>query len=106
MNKQTKTPGINWIDRNKKPPENGEYVLVWGTVPTLHGTSKSMFLGEAQYRYNQFTVDYTGHFGLVMVTHWAELNPPSEVTASPSMDDQNGEFSKVLKKAWGHTNDE
>lgn len=83
---------INWIDRNVLLPQDQSDVLAWGFVPmVLSATTKEMskgtFIGVTKYeRHSQrFTLDGSGHCGLVKVTHWAVIGDgPNQEAAPPS----------------------
>ena len=67
---------IDWKRREDEVPKHGNDILAWGYVPSVPPHDGFSFLGVTQYRFGQFSLDGSGHCGLVKVTHWAEITPP------------------------------
>lgn len=69
---------IDWLSRERGLPANNREVLAWGLVPADNAGMSSVFLGPTRYNGANFSLDGTGHCGLVRVTHWAEITGPQE----------------------------
>lgn len=69
---------IDWINRKERVPKHSNEILAYGYIPSLAPGSGFSFLGVTKYYVDRFGLDGSGHFGLVRVTHWAEITPPNE----------------------------
>lgn len=80
---------IDWIDVNKRVPDNRRKVLTWGTVTLcgVHQPGRSQLLGDTRFNLNaggggRFDVERSGMLASVRVTHRAEITGPAERGAS------------------------
>lgn len=77
---------IDWIPVDSRVPDDRRTVLVWGDVYFV-GTVRSQFLGGSRYNMKrrgdgQFDIEKPdAMLFATRVTHWAEIDPPSEIKA-------------------------
>jgi len=71
---------IEWIDVEKRVPDDRRQVLVWGRNALFPGLRGSGFMGSTRYNQSQrggcFDCERSCRFGIPVVTHWAEINGP------------------------------
>ena len=77
---------MNWIKVSERVPDNRRSVLAWGRAGIGIGgyqSSREQFLGATKYNKSsngsgQFDVEQPARFSFSRVTHWAEIEGPSE----------------------------